>query len=98
MRQQILRLSPFQTAKVMAALYGLMGFIFIPFIYFAMGLAPNANRPGGMFLILVPLAYAAFGFVFVAIACLLYNFVATFTGGIEVELSPTAAPSAERVM
>jgi hypothetical protein len=98
MRQQILRLSPFQTAKVMAGLYGLMGFIFIPFFYFAMGLAPNANRPGGWFLILVPLAYAAFGFVFVAIACLLYNFVATFTGGIEVELTPTATASPDRVM
>jgi hypothetical protein len=98
MRQQIQRLSPFQTAKVMAALYGLMGFIFLPFIYFAMGFAPNANRPGGWFLILIPLAYAAFGFVFVAIGCLLYNFVATFTGGIEVDLAPTAAASAERVM
>lgn len=32
MRQQLVRLSPFQTAKVMAALYGLMGFIFIPFV------------------------------------------------------------------
>jgi hypothetical protein len=88
MRQQIVRLSPVQTAKVMAALYGLMGFIFIPFIYFAMARAPGASRPGGWFLVVVPLAYAAFGFVFVAIGCLIYNFVATITGGIEVELEP----------
>lgn len=31
MRHQIVRLSPFQTAKVMAAIYGLMGFLFIRF-------------------------------------------------------------------
>ena len=98
MRQQIVRLSPFQTAKVMAGLYGLMGFIFIPIMYFAMGLAPGGTRPGSWFLILVPLAYAAFGFVFVAIGCLIYNFVATFTGGIEVDLAPSATAAHERVM
>lgn len=98
MRQQIVRLSPLQTAKVMAALYGLMGFIFIPIFYFAMGLAPNANRPGAWFLVVVPLAYAAFGFLFVAIGCLLYNFVATFTGGIEADLAPVGRVDEERVM
>jgi hypothetical protein len=36
--------------------------------------------------------------VFVAIACLLYNFVATFTGGIEVELSPAATANPDRVI
>ena len=89
MRQQLVRLSPVQTAKVMAALYGLMGFIFIPFAYLFMARAPNADRPGAWFLIVVPLAYAAFGFVFVAIGCLIYNFVASLTGGIEVELEAT---------
>jgi hypothetical protein len=88
MRQQLVRLSPFQTAKVMAALYGLMGFIFIPFVYLVMSRTPGASRPGAWFLVGVPLAYAAFGFVFVAIGCLIYNFVASITGGIEVELEP----------
>jgi len=97
MRQQITRLAPVQTAKVMAALYGLMGFIFIPVAYFAMGFAPNEARPGGWFLILVPLAYAAFGFVFVAIGCLLYNFVASFTGGVEVDIEPASRDLGERM-
>jgi hypothetical protein len=97
MRQQIVRLSPVQTAKVMAALYGLMGFIFIPFIYLATRAAPNASRPGAWFLIVVPLAYAAFGFVFVAIGCLLYNFVVSFTGGIEADLEPADTASAQRM-
>ena len=91
MRQQLVRLSPFQTAKVMAALYGLMGFIFIPFVYFAMSRGPNAGSFGGWFLIGVPIAYAVFGFVFVAIGCLIYNFVASMTGGIEVDLEPMDA-------
>jgi hypothetical protein len=98
MRQQIVRLSPLQTAKVMAALYGLMGFLFIPFFWFAMGLAPGEARPGAWFLILAPLGYAAFGFVFVAIGCLLYNFVAAFTGGIEVDLASTSTATHDRVM
>jgi hypothetical protein len=98
MRQQLVRLSPVQTAKVIASLYGLMGFIFIPFVYYAMGFGPSANRPGAWFLIVAPLAYACFGFVFVAIACLLYNFVATFTGGIEVDLAPVGTVIDERVM
>ena len=88
MRQQLMRLAPLQTAKVMAALYGLMGFVFIPFAYLAMSRAPGAPKLGAWFLIGVPLAYAAFGFVFVAIGCLIYNFVASLTGGIEVELEP----------
>ena len=98
MRQQIVRLSPLQTAKTMAALYGLMGFIFIPFFYVAMSMAPGESRPGAFFLILAPLAYAAFGFVFVAIGCLLYNFVANFTGGIEVDLASSASGAPDRVM
>ena len=98
MRQQIVRLSPVQTAKVMAALYGLMGFIFIPFAWVAMGMAPGANKPSGAFLIFVPLAYAAFGFVFVAIGCLIYNFVVSFTGGIEVDLEPSSMASPDQVM
>jgi len=96
MRQQIMRLSPVQTAKVMAALYGLMGFIFVPFFYLAMRLSPGDNQPGAWFLIVVPLAYAAFGFVFVAIGCLLYNFVVSFTGGIEADLEPTGTASVHR--
>jgi hypothetical protein len=89
MRQQITRLSPIQTAKVMAALYGLMGFIFLPLFFFAMRLGPEETRPAGLVLLMAPLAYAAFGFIFVAIGCLLYNFVASFTGGIEVDLEPS---------
>ena len=97
MRQQIIRLSPLQTAKVMAALYGLMGFIFIPFVYFAMSRA-GGNQPGAWFLVVVPLAYAAFGFVFVAVGCLIYNLVASFTGGIEVDLAPMGPGVEDRVM
>jgi hypothetical protein len=98
MRQQIVRLSPLQTAKVMAALYGLMGFIFIPFVYFFMSRTAAGNQPGAWFLVVVPLAYAAFGFVFVAIGCLIYNLVASFTGGIEVDLAPVGRGVEDRVM
>ena len=79
-------------------LYGLMGFVSIPFAYMMMSRAGNASRPGAWFLIVVPLAYAAFGFVFVAIGCLVYNFVATITGGIEIDLAPTDTRTGQPMM
>ena len=92
MRQQISRLSIHQTAKVLAILYGMMGLVFVP-IFLAMSLmAPGgAEGPFGMgmglgFALIFPVMYAVFGYVFVAIGCLLYNLVAGWVGGIEVEL------------
>ena len=41
---------------------------------------------GGMGMLFIPFIYAIFGFIFVAIGCLIYNLVAHYVGGIEVEL------------
>jgi hypothetical protein len=95
MRQQISRLSVHQTAKVLAILYGMMGLLVIPFFLVLPMLAPGEAEGFGIGLaLLFPLIYAVFGYVFVAIGCLLYNLVAGWVGGIEVEMraEPDGAP------
>ena len=51
---------------------------------------PVTMRLSPIFLFL-PLVYGALGWVFTAIACLIYNLAAWMTGGIEFEAVPVAA-------
>lgn len=83
MKKQILSFSPVQTGKVFAALY----FVFsIPFVLMMALIVPFSKEPSpfsGLFLIFIPILYAALGFIFVALGALAYNFVAKRVGGIE---------------
>ena len=93
MRQQITRLSVHQTAKVFAVIYGLLGFVFLPFVWIVSAFSPqNDDFGGGVWLLIFPAIYAVFGYIFTAIGCVIYNWVAGMIGGIEVEL---AAPAGE---
>lgn len=86
MPQQIRRFGIGQTAKVIAVLYALMGLIFVPFVLIAAAFAPREAGFGTGFALALPILYGVLGFVFTAIACAIYNFVAGYVGGIEVEL------------
>ena len=67
---------------------------------------PGNQLPGGMFGatfgtmgvlfvgVIVAGFYAIFGWIFTAIACLIYNFIAGFTGGIEFQLEVVPPPAA----
>lgn len=85
---------------MMGILYGLLGLIFLPFFFFA-GLAGAfaqhaANDNSGAatavmgmmfgFGLFRPVMYAIFGFIFGIIMAALYNLVARWIGGIEVEV------------
>lgn len=87
---RIRRIAPLQIAKIAAVLYGVIGLIFFPFFMLIAKLSPAGTSPwadmGMGFLIVVPFAYAAFGFVGTLIATALYNAVAGWVGGIEVEV------------
>jgi hypothetical protein len=89
--QQIRRFGIGQTAKVIAVLYALMGLIFVPFFLFAAAFAPKETGFGTGFALALPILYGVLGFIFTAIACAIYNFVAGFVGGIEVELESERA-------
>jgi len=88
MSQRIRRFSPGQTAKVMGALYGLMGLVFMPIFVVAALISPETMGFGLGLAIALPILYALCGGVAVAIGCALYNLVAGWVGGIEVELEP----------
>ncbi len=88
MVQRIDRFSVGQTAKVVAALYALMGLVFAPFFVLAALFSPRQAGFGVGFALVVPILYGAAGFIFTAIGCALYNLVAGWVGGVEVELGP----------
>jgi hypothetical protein len=85
----VVRLSRFsigQTAKVLGVLYGLMGLIFVPFLLLAAMLSPKEASFGVGFALALPVLYGLAGFIFTAIGCALYNWVAGMVGGIEIKL------------
>lgn len=89
MAQRLSRFSVGQTAKMLGALYLLMGLIFLPFFFIAAALSPKQTGFGVGVALLLPVLYGIIGFVFTAIACALYNFVAGLVGGIEIQLDST---------
>lgn len=86
MPQQIRRFGVGQTAKVVATLYVLMGLVFVPIFLIAAKFSPKETGFGPGFALALPIIYGVLGFIFTAIGCAIYNFVAGLVGGIEVEL------------
>jgi hypothetical protein len=83
---QIRRFGIGQTAKVVAALYTLLGLVFVPVFLVAAMFSPKETGFGTGLAVALPVLYGVMGFIFTAIVCAIYNFVAGFVGGIEVEL------------
>lgn len=104
MNLKLKKISPLQAGKMLAALYGLMSLIFVPFIMAFMALGSFAARNHGagsgaplplMFgmgmgaVIFLPVMYACFGFVVGALGALIYNLLARFIGGFHFEVEST---------
>jgi hypothetical protein len=92
MRHQIRRFGIAQTAKVLGALYGLAGLLLVPIFLVVGRYAPNESGLGMGFAIAIPIMYAVIGFIVTAIGCAIYNLVAGWVGGIELELDTPATP------
>jgi hypothetical protein len=95
MTQRIRRLGVAQMAKVLGALYFLLGIV-AALIFWGVGsMVPISERGEGTalfgtgFVIAMPFLYALLGVVFGALIAWLYNLVAGWTGGIELELEAT---------
>ena len=86
MGQRVRRFGILQTAKVVAALYTLLGVILIPIVLVMAMFSPKEQAYGAGLAIALPILYGVMGFIFTALGCAIYNFVAGFIGGIEVEL------------
>jgi hypothetical protein len=87
-------------AKVMGCMYAIIGLIAMPFILLISllgAMAGNKENPLGamgatVVAIMMPFIYGALGFVGGAIMAALYNLMARFIGGIQLELH-AAAPT-----
>ena len=86
MKQRIKRIDPMQAAKIMSILYGIAGLIIAPLFYFAQQMSPTPSPLGPGFIIAIPVLYAVCGAIITAISAALYNLVAGWVGGVEVEL------------
>jgi hypothetical protein len=82
MKKQIVNVSMFQTAKVAAALYFVISIPFLAIMAVGM-MFSNAPGMGIGMLVVFPLLYALFGFIFTLIGAWVYNLVASKIGGIE---------------
>jgi hypothetical protein len=100
---RIRRFNVVKTATVVALMYMVIVAIFaIPFFLLiaiagvsVTGVPPQSTglvAGGIVFAILAVLLYGLLGWVFTAIACLIYNLVAGWVGGIEVEVDRAAPP------
>lgn len=86
MPQQIRRFGIGQTAKVVAVLYAIMGLVFVPIFLIVAMFSPKESNVGAGMALALPILYGVCGFIFTAIGCALYNVVAGWVGGVEVEL------------
>ena len=86
MKKQLSRISILQSSKIATALYVLMGFIYtligIPMLIFG----GEKLKIVAIIYILMPIIMAIFGFVFFVIFAAIYNLLAKWLGGIEVEV------------
>jgi|SRR5215469_5308814 len=87
MKKQITRISIIQSSKVATALYVLLGFIYtligIPMVMFG----GDKLKIMGTIYILMPIFMAVFGFIFFVIFAAIYNLLAKWLGGMEVEVT-----------
>ena len=90
MKKQLSRISILQSSKITTALYVLMGFIYtligIPMLMFG----GEKLKVIAIIYILMPIAMGILGFIFFVIFAAIYNLLARWFGGIEVEVKDIA--------
>ena len=93
MKKQIIRVSPFQTAKISALIYLLVSLPLVAFMAISFAFSPMPPMGMGIgFLLLLPILYLVLGFIFTIIGAWVYNLAAGWVVGIEytaVEIAPT---------
>jgi len=106
MHLKLKRIAPLQAGKMLAALYGLLSLVMVPFmlVFVAMGSFVARSHGGSVsplplmfgmgvgFLIFLPVLYAAMGFVGGVIGAWLYNLLARWIGGFELEFEAPTPP------
>lgn len=88
MQYRLKRFGIHPTALIVAILYFVLALVFVPFFYVASRSAAGGSQLPAIVVVIGPLLYGIFGYVFTAIGCWLYNLVASWTGGIALTLEP----------
>ena len=96
MTKRLKRIAPLQLGKMSAVIYALGSLIVVPFILLFTALAsviqpapiavPGIAALGLGAIIIFPIIYGILGFIVGAFGALIYNLVAKWIGGIEVEV------------
>jgi hypothetical protein len=97
---RITRFNVIKTSNVVAVIYMVIVAIFVipflilGFLFGATGSAQAQQFLGGglVFGVVAILGYGLFGWIFTAIACLIYNLAARWVGGIEVHVEAVQPP------
>jgi len=107
MQVKLRRIAPLQAGKMLGVFYAAFSLLFVPFMLFFVMLGSVAAKaqgqaalPGmGIFLgfgaiglLFVPVIYGAMGFVFGALAALLYNLLAGWLGGLDLTFETKEEP------
>jgi hypothetical protein len=107
MHLKLKRIAPLQAGKMLAAFYGLLSLIFVPFMLFFMAMGSFAARQHGGssapalplmfgmglgFMVLLPFLYAAMGFILGVIGAAIYNLLTKWIGGFEFEFEAKEPP------
>lgn len=90
MNARITRFAVLPTSKTLALVYFLMGILFIPLFLVVESVAPPEERLGTGLWLIMPVVYAAIGFLVTALMCALYNFAARLLGGVHLALEAEA--------
>lgn len=93
MKKQIKRLSPHQNGKIFGLLMAVASIAFLIPMFLLMFYAGqpvdvhgNAIPFPKFMIILFPVLYFIFGYLGVAVSCLIYNFIFKYVGGFEFEM------------
>ena len=96
MKKQLTYITPLRAGIVLGVLYGILSLLVVPCVLLAAALGSKTGVPAlGIFLgaglaILLPVLYAAAGFIGGIIGAALYNLIAKWTGGFEFEVRDLA--------
>ena len=83
MRKRITRIAPLQLGKVSAVLYAIFSIPIALFLAVASSFGPPEQAKSLALILVIPVFYIVFGFLFMALVAWIYNQVAKWTGGIE---------------
>jgi hypothetical protein len=90
-KRRVKKIGVLQTSIVSAIIFFILSLIMVVPMMLVMGIAGVFSDNmgfafGGVFMIFMPIMYAVIGFLVTALWCWMYNVVAKWIGGIEIEV------------